>query len=564
MAIGTSSRLLGEILVREGLVTPDLLERALARSHAANELLRESLVALGVPTADVLRGIALQHNLPFLSRDELPSPAPIIKNLSPKYLRQYMVCPVSVDGGVLTIATADPLNPVIVDELRQTTGLTVNVVVSPPEAIGEAIDRTYDAVAATALQRIVEGMDDARGGDSDDDVNHLRDLAFEAPVVRLVNLLIEGAVALEASDIHFEPFEDTLRVRYRVDGILFDQEAPPRRLQAAVTSRIKIMAEMNIAERRLPQDGRIRVNAHGRRVDIRVSTIPTVHGESIVMRLLDRSSVFLPLERLGFDTQMLQRFDALIRRPHGILLVTGPTGSGKTTTLYGALDKINSADRKIITVEDPVEYQLKGINQIPVKPKIGLTFATGLRHIVRQDPDVILVGEIRDLETAEIGIQAALTGHLVFSTLHTTDAPGAITRLQDMGVEPYLVASVLEGVLAQRLVRRICSACREPHRPPGADLEALGVELVASKPLFRGRGCEECRNTGYRGRTGIYELFQVTEEVRSLILRRVSTREIRRYAIEAGMVTLRLDGWAKACDGITTVEEVLRVVQEDV
>jgi general secretion pathway protein E len=564
MAIGMASRLLGEILVREGLVTPDLLERALARRHTASELLRESLVALGVPLADVLRGIALQHNLPFFSRNELPSPAPIIRNVSPKYLRQYMVCPVSVDGGVLTIATADPLNPVIVDELRQSTGLTINVVVSTPEAIGEAIDRTYDAAAATALQRIVEGMDDARDGDGDDDINHLRDMAFEAPVVRLVNLLIEGAIALEASDIHFEPFEDTLRVRYRVDGILFDQEAPPRRLQAAVTSRIKIMAEMNIAERRLPQDGRIRVNAQGRRVDIRVSTIPTVHGESIVMRLLDRSSVFLPLERLGFDAQMLQRFDALIRRPHGILLVTGPTGSGKTTTLYGALDKINSADRKIITVEDPVEYQLKGINQIPVKPKIGLSFATGLRHIVRQDPDVILVGEIRDLETAEISIQAALTGHLVFSTLHTTDAPGAITRLQDMGVEPYLVASVLEGVLAQRLVRRVCSACREPHRPPGADLEALGVELIASKPLFRGRGCEECRHTGYRGRTGIYELFQVTEEVRSLILRRVPTREIRRYAIEAGMVTLRLDGWAKACDGITTVEEVLRVVQEDV
>jgi general secretion pathway protein E len=344
---------------------------------------------------------------------------------------------------------------------------------------------------------------------------------------------------------------------------LFEQDAPPRRLQAAVTSRIKIMAEMNIAERRLPQDGRIRVTLRGRRVDIRVSTMPTVHGESIVMRLLDRSSVFLPLEQLGFGDKTARRFERLITLPHGILLVTGPTGSGKTTTLYGALDKINSPDRKILTVEDPVEYQLKGVNQIPVKSKIGLTFATGLRHIVRQDPDVILVGEIRDLETAEIAIQAALTGHLVFSTLHTNDAPGAITRLQDMGVESFLLSSVLEGVLAQRLVRRICQACREPIKPAPADLQLLGVDPDTSATLYRGRGCEECRGTGYRGRSAIYELFEITEEVRSLTLRRVSTREIRRHAIENGMVTLRLDGWAKAQEGMTTVDEVLRVTQED-
>jgi general secretion pathway protein E len=291
--------------------------------------------------------------------------------------------------------------------------------------------------------------------------------------------------------------------------------------------------------------------------------MPTVHGESIVMRLLDRSSVFLPLEGLGFGEATVKRIERLITLPHGIVLVTGPTGSGKTTTLYAALDKINSPDRKILTVEDPVEYQLKGVNQIPVKSKIGLTFATGLRHIVRQDPDVILVGEIRDLETAEIAIQAALTGHLVFSTLHTNDAPGAITRLQDMGVESFLLSSVLEGVLAQRLVRRICRACREPETPSPADLQALGVNVDRPIALFRGRGCAECRGTGYRGRTGIYELFEITEEVRSLTLRRVSTREIRRHAIESGMVTLRLDGWAKAQEGVTTVDEVLRVTQED-
>ncbi|MBI2014467.1 MAG: type II secretion system ATPase GspE [Candidatus Rokubacteria bacterium] len=564
MAIATATRLLGELLVADGIATPDMIALALSRTQTTGERLGEALVALGaVSREDVLRAVARQHQLGYLSRDELPSALPALKNVSAKYLRQYTVCPVGVEGGVLTVATADPLNPVIADDLHQSTGLEVRVVVSTPEAILDAIDRAYDGVA-TPLQRIVEGIEEERGPEGEEDVNHLRDMAFEAPVVRLVNLLVENAIAAEASDIHIEPFEDTLRVRYRVDGILFDQEAPPRRLRDAVTSRIKLMAEMNIAERRLPQDGRIRVSLHGRRIDIRVSTMPTVHGESIVMRLLDRQSVFLPLERLGFSAETLRAFEALITRPHGILLVTGPTGSGKTTTLYGALDKINSPDRKIITVEDPVEYQLKGVNQITVKPKIGLTFATGLRHIVRQDPDVILVGEIRDLETVEIAIQASLTGHLVFSTLHTNDATGAIPRLQDMGAESYLVASVLQAALAQRLVRRICQACRVPATPAPADLQALGVVATPDTQLFRGRGCDECRSTGYRGRTGIYELFPITEDVRSLILRRAPSHEIRRHAVQAGMTPLRLDGWAKACQGVTTVDEVLRVTQEDV
>jgi general secretion pathway protein E len=563
MALGTGTRLLGEILVADGVTTPEMITLALNRMQTTGERLGEALVSLGAVTKDdVLKALAIQNNLPYLFRGELPSPLPVVKNLSPKYLRQYVVCPIAVEGGLLTVATADPLNPMIVDDLRQSTGLDVRIVVSPGEGILEAIDRTYDG-AATPLQRIVEGLEDERGPEGEEDVNHLRDMAFEAPVIRLVNLLVENAIAAEASDIHIEPFEDTLRVRYRIDGILFDQEAPPRRLRDAVTSRIKLMAEMNIAERRLPQDGRIRVSLHNRRVDIRVSTIPTVHGESIVMRLLDRASVFLPLEKLGFGSSTLKHFEALIQRPHGILLVTGPTGSGKTTTLYAALEKINSPDRKIVTVEDPVEYQLKGVNQIPVKSKIGLSFATGLRHIVRQDPDVILVGEIRDLETVEIAIQAALTGHMVFSTLHTNDAPGAIPRLQDMGAEPYLIASVLEGVLAQRLVRRICPACRVAEAPSAADIEALGVTAPKGVALYRGRGCDECRGTGYRGRTAIYELFAITEDVRSLILRRASSREIRRLAIEGGMTTLRTDGWTRACEGVTTVEEVLRVTQED-
>ena len=557
---------LGQILVRARITTAEILEEALVRATAERQRLGDALIAMGAATAtDVLKALALQQELPFLSAEELPSTPPALRNLSPKYLRQYAACPVAVDGAVVTVATADPTNTLLLDDLQQSLGLTIKLCVAPAPAILEAIERAYGA--NTALQKIVEGMGPARAnheGEPDEDISLLRDMAFEAPVVRLVNLLIEGALAAEASDIHIEPFEDSLRVRYRIDGLLYDQESPPRRLQAALTSRIKIMAEMNIAERRLPQDGRIRVTAPGsRRVDIRVSTVPTIHGESIVMRLLDRSSVFLPFDRLGFAPAAARAFERLIHQPHGIVLVTGPTGSGKTTTLYAALDKINRPDLKIITVEDPVEYQLKGINQIPVRPKIGLSFASGLRHIVRQDPDVIMVGEIRDLETAEIAIQAALTGHLVFSTLHTNDAPGAVTRLQDMGCEPYLVSSVLSGVLAQRLVRRICQACRALDHPDPASLLALGVTDVTGVELFHGKGCDDCRGTGYRGRTGIYELFRITEEARSLVVRKAPAGEIRRHAVAQGMLTLREDAWAKACAGLTTVEEILRVTQED-
>jgi general secretion pathway protein E len=513
---------------------------------------------------DALRALASRHRMPFLTAEDVPETVPMLKALSPKYLRHYVACPVAMDGAVVTVAVADPTNAQLLDDLRQNLGATVRLCVAPAHAILDAVARTYEA--STALQKIVDGIEPGVldvDADQDADIGQLRDMASEAPVVRLVNLLLEEAVTRDASDVHIEPFEDSLRVRYRIDGLLYEQEAPPRGLQAALTSRIKIMAELNIAERRLPQDGRIRVTANGRRVDIRVSTLPTIHGESIVMRLLDRSSVFLPFDRLGFAPRVAQSFDGLIQRPHGIVLVTGPTGCGKTTTLYAALDKINATERKIITIEDPVEYQLKGVNQTPVRPKIGLGFANGLRHIVRQDPDVIMVGEIRDLETAEIAVQAALTGHLVFSTLHTNDAPGAVTRLQDMGCEPYLVCSVLAGVLAQRLVRRICLACRAPDHPEPGDLLAIGVTDPAGVELFRGTGCEECRGTGYRGRTGIYELFRLTEDARGLVLAKAPTAALRRHAVERGMVTLREDGWAKACAGLTTVAEILRVTQED-
>ncbi len=556
-------RLLGQILLEARMITPDALEAALGRARRSGERLGEALVALGGASADdVARALALQRGLTFLSRDEIPSTLPVLDALSPKYMRQYSVCPVGVDGPSVTVATADPTNVVLLDDLRQALGARLTVCVAPGEAILAAIERTWGSTPPTALQQIVAGVA-SPAGELEEDVTHLRDLALEAPVVRLVNLLLEEAVNADASDIHIEPFESALRVRYRIDGLLYDQEAPPRRLQAALTSRIKLMAEMNIAERRLPQDGRIRITTQGRRIDIRVSTIPTVHGESIVMRLLDRSSVFLPFERLGLASAMAEDLGRLIRRPHGITLVSGPTGSGKTTTLYAALDKINSPDKKIITIEDPVEYQLTGVNQIPVNPKIGLSFANGLRHIVRQDPDVIMVGEIRDLETADIAIQAALTGHLVFSTLHTNDAPSAVTRLEDMGAEPYLISSVLAGVLAQRLVRRVCAQCREAYLPDPADLLAIGHTDTRGVELSRGRGCEACRGTGYRGRTGIYELLAITEEVRSLILRKAPAGAIRRQAVETGMTTLGEDGWTKARAGVTTVEEVVRVSREE-
>ena len=562
----TGHERLGRILLRERVITTDVLKEALVRASQDRVRLGEALVTMGAATAaDILRALAQQQQLSFLTANELPSTPPVLKGLSPRYLRQYIACPIAVEGSTVTVATAEPSNPQLLDELQQMLGLSVKLCVAPGPAILEAIERAYGA--NTALQKIVEGMGTSGAEhhtEPEEDLNHLRDMAFEAPVVRLVNLLIEGALASDASDIHIEPFEDSLRVRYRIDGLLYDQEAPPRRLQAALTSRIKIMAEMNIAERRLPQDGRIRVTGQGgRRVDIRVSTVPTLHGESIVMRLLDRSSVFLPFDRLGFSLSTASAFEALIRRPHGILLVTGPTGSGKTTTLYAALDKINRPDLKILTVEDPVEYQLKGVNQIPVRPKIGLSFAAGLRHIVRQDPDVIMVGEIRDLETAEIAIQSALTGHLVFSTLHTNDAPGAVTRLQDLGCEPYLVSSVLSGVLAQRLVRRTCQACRAPDHVESAELLAIGIPDATGIELYRGKGCDDCRNTGYRGRIGVYELFRIDDETRSLIVRRAPAGEIRRHAVEHGMLTLREDAWIKARRGLTTVDEILRVTQED-
>jgi len=394
----------------------------------------------------------------------------------------------------------------------------------------------------------------------------LKDLASEAPVIRLVNLLISKAIESRASDIHIEPFEKDLKVRYRIDGILHDVESPPKKLNAAIISRVKIMSRLNIAERRLPQDGRIKLKVLGRDIDLRVSTLPTLYGESVVMRILDKSNAGLyDINRLGFPADSLAAFESLIRRPHGIFLVTGPTGSGKTTTLYSGLSAINLPDKKIITIEDPVEYQIEGVNQIHVNTQIGLTFGAGLRHIVRQDPDVIMVGEIRDLETAEIAIRAALTGHLVFSTLHTNDAPSAISRLTDMGAEDYLIASSVLGILAQRLVRVICPHCRTEIHPMAAMLREVGFPQEGGEEdrFYEGRGCAECSNTGFIGRIGIYELMMVNDDIRKLTVEKCDAGQIRKKALENGMRSLRDDGWLKVKHGITSLAEVIRVTQEE-
>jgi general secretion pathway protein E len=486
----------------------------------------------------------------------------------PKFMFQYKFFPLRVESGVLTVVMSDPADVDTLDSIRLQAGCAVQVCRGSEQEIVQALETYYGS--SSSMERIISDIKDIEhdAGSPDDrteDIAQLKDLASEAPVIRLVNLMISNAMDARASDIHIEPFEKTLRVRYRIDGVLVDSESPPKRLQAAILSRIKLMARMNIAERRLPQDGRIRLEVGGRELDLRVSTIPTVHGESLVMRLLDRSNVLPGLAQLGFPPDARDHFEALIAKPHGIILVTGPTGSGKTTTLYAALRRINTGEKKVITVEDPVEYQLDGINQIQVKPSIGLTFASGLRHIVRQDPDVILVGEIRDRETAEIAIHAALTGHLVLSTLHTNDAAGAITRLLDMGIEDYLVSSTLLAVLAQRLVRQICQSCKTPYVPEEQTLRDLGVTPSESQAvsLFRGAGCAACHSTGYYGRMGIFELLLVDNTLQRLILAKRDASALRAEAMKLGMRTLWQDGCAKVVAGITTQEEVLRVTRDE-
>jgi general secretion pathway protein E len=461
---------------------------------------------------------------------------------------------------------SNPLDFYTLDAIRLATQRDIRVLLGRETDILETIERFY-GTGGTSMEKIIEDIEGTPEYQPEDEenVDHLRDMASEGPVIRLVNLIITKAIEMRASDIHFEPFEDRFRVRYRVDGVLHDVESPPKRLQSAIVSRVKIMAKLNIAERRLPQDGRIMLRVKGKEIDFRVSSVPTIYGESTVLRILDKSSIVLDIEKLGFPEDTLKGFRTLIERPHGIILVTGPTGSGKTTTLYCALEKINSPEKKIITVEDPVEYQLRGINQIQVKPSIGLTFTNALRSIVRQDPDVILIGEIRDAETAEIAIHSALTGHLVLSTLHTNDASSAITRLIDMGMEDFLLSSTIIGILAQRLVRVACPYCQVPATPDAAIFREMKVDgsKLAGLHIIEVKGCERCSYTGFWGRSGIFEFLEVNDTIQRLILEKKESHLIKEAARKNGMRTLREDGWMKVKQGVTTIPEVLRVTQEE-
>ncbi|MFN8598878.1 MAG: type II secretion system ATPase GspE [Candidatus Binatia bacterium] len=489
----------------------------------------------------------------------------LVQRLPIGYAKRFACLPLGEDGGVLRVALADPRATQVVDDLRALYGRRVSPVVVPAVAILEAINLAYDSARGTAEAV----MGDIEAGELDavahelEEPRDLLDADDEAPIIRLVNSLLFQAVKDRASDIHIEPYEREVSVRFRIDGLLYDVLKPPRRYHPTIIARIKIMAGLDIAEKRLPQDGRLRFRAAGRDIDVRVSIVPTQFGERAVLRLLDRTGALLTLEQLGLGGDNLVQIEKLIQKSHGIILVTGPTGSGKTTTLYAALSRLNSSLRNIITIEDPIEYQLHGVGQIQVNPKIELTFASGLRSILRQDPDIIMVGEIRDGETAEIAIQAALTGHLVFSTLHTNDSFGALSRLIDMGIEPFLVSSSLIGVMAQRLVRRVCPSCRQPSVATQAEQAELG--LKAGTPIFvAGPGCESCKGTGYRGRTGIHELLILDDPVRALVMQRSDASAVRRHATSLGMPTLRDDGASKVASGETTVEEVLRVTQEDV
>ncbi len=542
---------LGEILIERKQIAAEDLDRALELQKERGEKIGKILVDLGfVAARDVLSALSDQLSIPLVSLNEPPAVSPETEGLSPRFLRQFRCLPVALYDHTVRLAMADPLDFETIAAVRNATGLRVEPALAPENEILEAIERYY----GQSSRPETESGEDA--GAATEDLEHLRDMASEAPVIRLVNAMVAQAVEKRASDIHLEPFEKTFRVRYRIDGVLYEQEPPPREMKAAVISRVKLMAKLNIAERRLPQDGRIKIKTVGREVDLRVSTLPTLYGESVVMRLLDRSAGdFYDLQKLGFDEFMLGRMQHYTQLPHGIFLVTGPTGSGKSTTLYSALKRINQTDKKIITIEDPVEYQMDGINQIHVNPQIGLTFAAGLRHIVRQDPDVIMVGEVRDRETADIAIRSALTGHFVFSTLHTNDAPSAITRLTDMGVENYLITSSLVSVLAQRLVRVICGRCRVEA---GTRTTPIGETILT----YRGAGCDACFGSGYAGRVGIFELMELNDEIRHAIMRNEDATVITAAARRNGMRNLREDGWLKVARGLTTADEVMRVTQE--
>ena len=556
-----SSDLLAEVLVGAGLITREQLETASGSRTNDLEKLDETLVRLGLAREEdifsaLARHLGLEY-VPEIDRDIDPA---LLVQLPSEFAMRHQVLPLREEDHTLVVAMADPFDVTVLDDLRLLTSRDVRAVVSNRRKIVEVIEQSY-------MEKMFRDIDDMQRDDvaeEDLEIADLQKMAREALVIKLVNLILHQAIQERASDIHIEPQERDLRVRYRVDGMLHDASSPPRHLHPAIISRIKIMADMDIAERRLPQDGRVRIRLGDRMIDLRVSSIPTLHGESVVIRLLDRSAGLMKLTDLGMRQDTHEQFQELISHPYGIILATGPTGSGKSTTLHAGLHEVYSAEKKVITIEDPVEYELAGANQINVRPEIGLTFASGLRHIVRQDPDIIMVGEIRDRETADIAIHAALTGHLVFSTVHTNDAAGAVTRLLDMGIEPYLVASSLIGVVAQRLLRTLCPRCKVPFQPTPEQARGIGMtaEQAAGATLYHQGDCDFCLR-GYHGRTGVFELLPVDEEVGNQVLGKASSNEIKQRAVQKGMRTLLADGRLKAAEGTTTIEELVRVCQRD-
>jgi len=560
---------LEEVLLDMNLLDEASLEKARSIQREKAVPLSDALLSSGILSDhDMIQALSKQWNITLMNIiGEIEVDPSIIDKLPITFLRKYVMVPVRSHGDSMVVAVNDPTNQGPLFDISKIMALKdVKRVLAPKQEILAAINRLV-AMKEESAKDIMEDMAEEEEDEILKDLESIQDITVmetEAPIIRMVNRLMVQAFRERASDIHVEPYESDVKVRYRVDGILHDVLTLPKRIHSAVVSRIKVMATLNIAEKRLPQDGRIGIKLGDHSVDMRISTVPTVNGERVVMRILDKSSVLFGLEELGYYPDDLRAIERLIKQEHGIVLVTGPTGSGKTTSLYSMLNKINSPDKNILTIEDPIEYQLKGIGQIPVNTKVGLTFASGLRSIVRQDPDVILVGEIRDLETAEIAIQAALTGHLVFSTLHTNDSSSAITRLIDMGIEPFLVTSSVNAILAQRLVRKICPACRQEYFPEDESLLEIGLSkemLHKDGYLFRGAGCRECIETGYKGRTGIYEILFMNDSIKSTILKTSDSNIIKNVAIKEGLHTLREDGARKVEDGITTIEEVLRVTQ---
>ncbi len=563
---------IGELLVQANKLSGDQLEQALASQQEEGGRLGAHLVKLGfIGDEELVEFLSQRYGVPAINLVEVEVDESIIKIIPPDVARKYTILPVSKAGAKLTIAMVDPTNVFAMDDIKFMTGYNVEPVVASDIALREAIDEYYGSSHSIELRRVMEDLAGADAADlevleeeEDLDLEELEQQSEEAPVVRLVNIVLTDAIKRGASDIHIEPYEKEYRVRYRIDGLLYEMMRPPLKLKEAITSRLKIMAKLDIAEKRLPQDGRIKIKTRlGDKVkdlDYRVSVLPTIFGEKIVLRLLDKDNLQLDMTKLGFETDSLRRFEQAIFRPYGMVMVTGPTGSGKTNTLYSALSRINTPETNIMTAEDPVEFNLPGVNQVQMKEQIGLNFAAALRSFLRQDPNIVLVGEIRDFETAEVAIKAAMTGHLVMSTLHTNDAPSSINRLMNMGIEPFLVASSVHLIVAQRLVRRICTSCKEATDVAEQALANLGFDKkdIASLKIFRGRGCERCNGTGYKGRVGLYEVMDIDDEIRELILSGGTTTDLRHRAQENGMISLRGSGLQKIRDGVSTIEEVMR------